>query len=50
MFVRDQGAGGGKASGQEERDFMFAGLFGCIAVHRSGILVAKPLVRRIDWL
>ena len=38
---KNQGAGGGKASGQEERDFMFAGLFGCIAVHRSGILVAK---------
>ena len=38
---KDQGAGGGKASGQEERDFMFAGLFGCIAVHRSGILAAK---------
>ena len=39
--AKSRGMSGGKPSGQEERDYMFAGIFGCIALQQSGRLIFK---------
>ena len=39
--AKSRGMSGGKTSGQEERDYMFAGIFGCIALQQSGRLIFK---------